>query len=390
VLGSAAKTADNSAPLTIQPLALDASPDGTMPRLSVAGGRTMLSWVEGDAEKASLRYAERTASGWSAPRTAATGADWFMTPADLPTVMRLSNGALVAEWLESTDDATEAYDLLLSLSRDEGKTWSTPEAPHHDATKTQHGFAALFASPASPGGFGLVWLDGRQTAGKPEGQGSMSLRSAMFDASGRETADVLVDDRVCDCCPTSIAVTADGPIAAFRDRTNEEIRDIAVSRYANGAWTPSRVVHADNWRIDGCPVNGPAIAASGRTVVVAWFTGANDQGRAFAAFSRDAGATFGAPIRLDEAQTIGRVDVALLDDGSAVASWIEPANGRAEFRIRRVDATGTRGPAQLVAAVGQASGRTSGYPHIARAGSELLLAWTETRTTVKTASAKLP
>src|SRR5439155_15693283 len=110
--------------------------------------------------------------------------------------------------------------------------------------------------------------------------------------------------------------------------------------------------------------------------------------RAFAAFSRDAGATFDQPIRLDDGQTIGHVDAALLDDGSAVASWIETANGRAEWRMRRFNASGGRSAAQTIATIGPP--RTAGYPHIVRRGDEVLFAWTETRTTVKTAAAKIP
>ena len=122
----------------------------------------------------------------------------------------------------------------------------------------------------------------------------MTVRAATFDRDGRQAGETLIDDRVCDCCPTAVALTSDGPIAAFRDRSPKEVRDISVSRLVNGAWTPSASVHDDGWTIDACPINGPAVAARGRDVVVAWFTAKQDQGQAFAAFSRDGGRTFGA------------------------------------------------------------------------------------------------
>ena len=53
-------------------------------------------------------------------------------------------------------------------------------------------------------------------------------------------------------------MTADGPLVAFRDRSNQEIRDIHVARVEQGKWTEAVPVHADNWRIEACPVNGPA------------------------------------------------------------------------------------------------------------------------------------
>jgi len=204
----------------------------------------------------------------------------------------------------------------------------------------------------------------------------MSLRFGAFDRSWKQTAEAPVDLRVCECCPTSAAVTADGPIVAFRNRTEQEIRDIYVSRLDNGKWTEPVAVANDNWNITGCPVNGPMLSARGRAVVIAWFTGTDKQNRAFLAFSSDAGRTFGKPIRLDDAGTLGRVDVELLEDGSAVGSWIEYSSGAAsQFRVRRVHASGERSNAVSVATM--SSDRTSGYPRVAQHGNELVMAWTE-------------
>lgn len=386
---SASAQREFSRPLTIEPLTLAAAPPSAMPRLTVTGDRAIVSWVDTLDTMATLKYAERTATGWSEPRAATSGRGWFLSSADLPSVLPLADGTLVAHWLVSTDQHREAYDLHLTFSKDKGQTWSAPTTPHHDGTKTQHGFASLLPMPG--GGVRLVWLDGRQTDDPVND--NMSVRAAVFDSSGAQTSESIVDDRVCDCCPTALALTSEGPIAAFRDRSAKEVRDIAVSRLVNGAWTAARAVHDDGWEIEACPVNGPAIAAAGRTVVVAWFTAAHDQGRAFAAFSQDAGVTFGAPVRLDDVASLGRVDVALLDDGSAVASWIEFADGGATLRIRHVDGSGRRGPAQTVSSIGAASGRPSGYPRLVHRGQELLFAWTETQegnSIVKTAAARLP
>ena len=101
----------------------------------------------------------------------------------------------------------------------------------------------------------------------------------------------------------------------------------------------------DGWKINGCPVNGPAIAARGRNVAVAWFTMQGGQGRAYIAFSSDAGRTFRAPIRVDDAGSTGRVQVELLADGSAAVSWIEFGKGPSQLKVRTVGASGTRGPA---------------------------------------------
>ena len=186
-----------------------------------------------------------------------------------------------------------------------------------------------------------------------------------------------VNARVCECCSTSIAVTSGGPIAAFRDRSDQEVRDIHVSRFENGGWSAPTIVHADNWRIDSCPVNGPAIAAAGSTVAVAWFAVAGDEGHAYAAFSRDGGRSFGAPIRLDDAASLGHVGIAMLDDGAAAATWVEFTGRRARLRVRRIEASGARSAPVEIAGAGAA--HVSGHPRVTRVESELVLAWTESK-----------
>jgi hypothetical protein len=290
--------------------------------------------------------------------------------------MRLSDGTLVATAYPATDASIEAYDLQLSYSRDEGKTWSRPLAPHHDRTKTQHGFATLFELPDRA--LGVVWLDGRdQELNKtdPDG-GAMGLYFASFDRNWKQTAEQLVNARVCECCQTTAAMTDEGPIVAFRDRSPREIRDINVTRLENGKWTPERPLHVDGWQIDACPVNGPALSARGRNVAAAWFAATTEEGHAYAAFSSDAGKTWGDPIRLDDAVSLGHVDIELLDDGSAAASWVEFVNQRAQLRIRQVKSSGDRSDAVVLAGTGE--GYVSGYPRLARQGADLVLTWAET------------
>ena len=363
------------------------------PQLSTSDRGVILSWVEKDAERATLKYSERTAAGWSAARAVASGTDWFVNWADVPSVVRLAEGTLAAHWLQKSGPDTYAYDVRLSYSKDDGKTWSPSFTPHSDGTKTEHGFASLFQMPGA--GLGLVWLDGRAMkpaaghGGHGASAGAMSLRFAMFGRDWKQTTEVPLDARVCDCCPTSAAVTSEGPIAAFRNRTEDEIRDIFVTRLENGRWTEPVTVHDDGWKIAGCPVNGPMLSARGRDVALAWFTGKDDQGRAFLSFSKDAGRTFGVPIRLDGNGTLGRVDVELMPDGSAVASWIESAGGRAQFVASRVEPSGARSAPVTVSGV--AGTRASGFPRVAWHADELVFAWIEAaegRSSVQTAVAR--
>lgn len=371
-----------------------AATDSAQPQLSTSDRGIILSWVERNGDRATLKYSEWTAAGWSASRVVASGTDWFVNWADVPSVVRLANGTLVSHWLQKSGPETYAYDVRLSYSTDEGRTWSPSFMPHSDTSKTEHGFASLFQVPGA--GLGVVWLDGRAMAaasGRGEhasGGGAMSVRFAMFDGDWKQLAETPVDLRVCDCCPTAAAATDNGPIIAFRNRTDDEIRDIYIARFEQGRWSEPRAVYDDAWKIPACPVNGPMLSARNREVAIAWFTVKEEQGRAFVAFSDDAGRTFASPIRIDDGATLGRVDVELLPDGSAIASWIEAVDKQAQFRVRRVEHSGLTSPAVIVSNL--AGSRASGYPRIATDGGDLVFAWTdatEGRTQVQTAVAHL-
>ena len=204
---------------------------------------------------------------------------------------------------------------------------------------------------------------------------STRLAATMGDQAWKQVAETPLDLRVCECCPTAVAVTADGPLVAYRDRSKEEVRDIYVTRLENGKWTEPKPVHPDGWKIPACPVNGPALSARGRDVAIAWFHAKDGQPRSLAALSPDAGRTFGPPIRVDDVASLGRVDVELLPDGSAAAAYMEFADQKASFRVRVVRRDGTRSDPVIVA--GMAGNRSSGYPRMVLQGNELVFAWTE-------------
>lgn len=374
-----------------QTITSPAAPNSAQPQLSVSARGVLLSWIERSGDLATLKFSERTATGWSSPQTIASGRNWFVNWADVPSAIRLPSGTIVAHWLQKSAASTYAYDVRFSYSTDDGKTWSPSFTPHHDGTPTEHGFASIFPQGD---GFGLIWLDGRnmKSEGHSEhgGGGSMTVRYARFDPStqpagesaslrtGRlfkQVEETEVDARVCECCPTAAAVTAEGIIAAFRNRSDDEIRDNYVTRLVNGKWSTPQPVFNDNWKIAACPVNGPALSANGNTVVMSWFTAKNDQPNALAAFSADAGKTFSKPVRIDDVGTLGRVDIELLPDGSALAGWIEFANQKAQFQVRRIDKNGARSTPVTIA--GLAGSRSSGYPRMAVANGEAVFAWTE-------------
>jgi hypothetical protein len=375
-----------------------AAADSAQPQLSVSKRGVVLSWIERSGSESLLRFSERTSSGWTAARTVARGSNWFINWADVPSVLRLDDGTLVGHWLQKSGEGTYAYDVRLSYSRDDGKTWSESFTPHHDGTRTEHGFATLFQMPGA--GLGLVWLDGRNMKGgehggadhanAASGGSDMSLRFAAFDRDWKQTSDAALDGRVCECCPTTVALTSEGPIVAYRDRSPDETRDIYVARLEKTGWSQPKAAHAEGWQVNACPVNGPSLSARGKSVALAWFSAKGDKPMAYVALSSDAGRTFGAPVRLDDEASLGRVDVELLADGSALAAYMEFAGQKSQLRVRRVSADGSRSEASTVA--GMAGNRSSGYPRMALHNGELVFAWTdrESGSRVKTAVAPLP
>jgi len=355
--------------LAVQPLPSPAGANSTEPQFTIQGDRVILSWLEVAGKRATLKFAERIASGWSAPQTVISSSNFFVNEYDVPSVRVLPDGTLVAHWMENNGSEPDATNLRLSWSKDKGRTWSRPVSPHHDGTETEHGFASLF--PAPGGGFGVVWIDGRATDPEKE-TGDMSLRSSAYSTAGKQLSEVVVKSRVCECCSTAAAETSEGIIVAFRNRTADEVRNIYVSRFVAGHWSPPTVVHDDAWRINACPINGPAVSANGREVAVAWFNGKDDQGRAFVAFSHDAGRIFGSAIRVDDASSLGRLGVQVLTDGSAAVTYIEFANNHSQFRVRTVSPAGVRSAPVTIA---ETSG--SRYPRVARYRNELLFSWTD-------------
>lgn len=342
-----------------------------------ANGKVYLSWLEPAGTAHSLRFAVLEKGQWSAPRTIVTRSDFFVNWADFPSIKILSGNRLAAHWLQRSGKGTYAYGVRIALSGNGGQSWGEPIMPHRDSSQTEHGFVTLWDDG---GALGAAWLDGRNTGpaahdGGHGGGGPMMLMSTTISPAGRLSAETQLDARTCDCCQNSAAVTSNGPIVAYRDRTTDEIRDIYVTRRVGGKWIAGEPVYRDNWKIAACPVNGPAIAASGNQVAVAWFAAPNDSARVQVAFSSNGGAKFDAPVRVDGGKPAGRVDVALLADGGALVTWVERIGGdTAAVRARRVSRTGVVGVVSTISA--SSAARASGFPRAVISGTDVVFAWT--------------
>ena len=343
-------------------------------RQVTSNGQAVMSWLEASTDGSALRFAVLDGEQWDTTHTVASGGNWFVNWADFPSVVPIHGDFWVAHWLVSQPAGGYAYDIAVSVSNDAGKTWGEPTTPHNDLTPTEHGFVSIFPQRD---GAGLIWLDGRNmsVAGAEHGahgtSEGMTLRSAHITVESRLEQGQQVDGLVCDCCQTDIALADSGPVAVYRNRTEDEIRDIYFSRLLDGQWSTGQPVSSDNWKISGCPVNGPAIAAQQERLVVAWYTGAQSQSTVKLAFSNDQGDGFHPALTIDSSNPLGAVDVLLLENGDAVISWLgETADGHAQIRLQRVSPSGDRGIEHKIAAT--SIGKMTGFPQMVVAGQKVV------------------
>jgi hypothetical protein len=376
-----AQTSGPAAP-EIRDVASPAQGDAAFPALASDGqGGVFMTWLETLPAGAGhrLRLAHRKPGGvFGDPMTVHEGRDFWRNWADFPGLGVFADGAVIVHWLSRSGDSTYDYDIRATISRDGGRTWGAPFLVNTDGIKAEHGFVA-FAPTAK--GIALTWLDGRATKGSHEGDhaamggGAMTLRFAEFSSDGTRLRESLLDAKVCDCCQTAIVDTPKGLLAAYRDRSDDEVRDISVVRPLAARPEP-RPLARDGWKIKACPVNGPALASRGDAVAAAWFTMAGGGAHVRAAVSKDAGDTFSAPIEIDQAAPLGRVDVALLPSGASLLTWVvRVAEGVAEIRATTLDASGAPGPPFKVATTSVS--RASGFPRMEVSGDEVVIAWTE-------------
>jgi hypothetical protein len=383
--------------LAIEAWPVPAVPGSAQPDLATSpDGRVLLSWIStGGGRRPALQLAESYPDGhWEGPRTVAVGNAMFINWADTPHIAATADHALWAHWLQKSADAPYAYDIMLVRSLDHGMNWSTPRKVHDDATQTEHGFVSMW--PQGDGSLGIAWLDGRKTSGAEHqaedegihadmaqagaghpGAGTMTLRAAVFDANLQSTGDTEIDAMTCDCCQTDVAAIADGAVLVYRDRDQNEIRDIYTTRFDGKNWSKPARVHADDWKMPACPVNGPAIAAQTDGVVVAWYTAAGDTPAVKLARSTDGSATFGEPVTVDSGAAVqGRVAVAI-DRQQVWLLWMREEAGVQSLWLARYTPDLSKELQRVKLADLQGKGRATGFPKLVLTGAAAHVVWTD-------------
>jgi len=361
--------------VVMEDIKLPFAKNSIQPFLFANGDELLLSWTEKiDDSLASVHYAQYSDRKWSVPIKIAEEYNLFVNWADFPAIAKNNDNVLI-HYLQKSAPSTYAYDVRLMVSNTNGNTFNSDFLLHNDGTATEHGFVTMLPYKDN---FFVTWLDGRNTEGAGHGDGhksigAMSIRAATVLSSGNVTNDMLLDAKTCECCQTSAAITPNGPIVVYRDRTDDEVRDISISRFVEGSWTIPKSIHNDNWQIKACPVNGPKAASYNATLAIAWFTAADNIPKVNLIFSYDGGNSFEKSIQIDSGKPIGRVDVALLDEDNALVSWMESTWKGAEFKILKVNKEGIKSKPIVISKI--SGSRASGFPQLELVNGTVYVAW---------------
>jgi hypothetical protein len=363
--------------------------NSALPRLFGTEKQLFMSWVEKKDSISILYFSTFEDGKWTNPFEVNSGSDWFINWADFPAIAE-NNGNIIISYLQKSANGKYTYDAKINLFSAETQTWQKDILLHNDGTASEHGFVSIV--PQGKSSFYTVWLDGRNTTAEAgghdnHGAGAMSLRGRLVHADGTMQPDIELDNRVCDCCQTAMTSIENAPLLVYRDRTDIEVRDISRIGLFDDSFSASQPVFNDNWQIPGCPVNGPSVASFKNNAAVAWFTAVNDNPKVQLAFSSDKGKTFAAPIQINTYETLGRVDVVMTSENTAIVSWMENLGEETLIQVMRVSADGTKGFPVTISKT--SFERASGFPQLEIAGNTLYAAWTMVdgkKKSIKTAS----
>jgi hypothetical protein len=342
------------------------------PNLVAQNGKLSLSWVNSiRGKEATLFYTQLENEKWNAPTKITSGNDWFVNWADFPA--NATNGdVLLTSHLQKSAKGTYTYDIVLNLRKLNGEIIKENFLLNTDGMKAEHGFVSVI--PNKNDGFLITWLDGRNTVKETEESHhkAMTIRTAEISNTGAIFNETELDGRTCDCCQTSITMTQNGPMIVYRDRSKTEIRDIYFSKKKDSVWSTPKVIFNDNWKINGCPVNGPKVVSNEKNTVTAWFTAADEKPQVKVSFFENE--KFNSPIVLNDVNAIGRVDVAFIKNDEVLVSYMESDENKTYLRCKRVSKQGVVSKAITISEI--SSGRSTGVPQLEIVNNTAFVVWT--------------
>ena len=348
--------------------------NNAQPSLVSNNGNLSLTWISSDEDMNSiLNFRQFKNDGWSNTLSLAEGSDWFVNWADFPT-HAISGDQVLTSYLKKSASGTYTYDIFLSLHKLSGEKVKEDFILNTDGFKAEHGFVSIASNDNE--GFLVTWLDGRNTVKKDEkgNHKPMTIRFAEITNAGDIINETELDSSVCDCCQTSMTYTNKGPMVVYRDRSEEEVRDIYFTRNINEVWESPIPVHNDGWVIYGCPVNGPKVVSNSDNIAVSWFTVSDGIPKVNLSFSESYGSSFSSPIKINDLSAIGRVDTAFLNEKEVIVSYMEGDDDGTYLRIKKVSIDGIVSKPITISKID--GGRGTGVPQLEILDDEIFIVWT--------------
>ena len=345
-------------------------------------GNTYLSFISSseNSELSKLYFSklELNKLQWNNPSLINSSTDWFVNWADFPRITTNNNNGISVHFLEKSASETYSYDIKVMNSKDGGNNWNNPMKLNSDNTKTEHGFVSTINYNNN---FLSTYLDGRQNELAKDNKNlkaQMTLRATSYNIDGEILMDELIDNKVCDCCQTDLALTKDNtPITVYRDRSNNETRDIFYSYYKNSKWSTPLAVFNDNWIITGCPVNGPAISTFNNSSSLIWYTEIDGKSEIKVAFTSDISKGFDNPILINSNDPLGRVDIEMINENSSIISYMDYVNDKAFLKLQRIDRYSGVDKSIIIDEIYNT--RSSGFPKINIIdNNKTIITWTDT------------
>lgn len=348
--------------------------NNAQPSLVSDNGTLSLSWISSDDDmNASLYFRKFENEKWTNPQKLAVGSDWFVNWADFPT-HAISGNQVLTSYLKKSASRTYTYDVYLNLQKLNGEKVKEDFLLNTDGFKAEHGFVSIVSNDNQ--GFYVTWLDGRNTVEKDlNGDNKpMTIRFAEINKEGDIIYETELDSSVCDCCQTSMTLTDKGPVVVYRDRSEKEVRDIYITRKIDEVWETPSPVHNDGWVVYGCPVNGPKVVSNSNKIAVSWFTVYDGKPGVNLSFSEFYGSSFDKPIKINDLDAIGRVDVAFLNDTEVLISYMEGDDSGTYLRIKKVSIDGKVSEPITISQID--SGRNTGVPQLEILDNKIYIVWT--------------
>lgn len=369
----------------VETLWFPAGAHGSWGNLILGGdGDLYLSWIADEDTGPVFKFSRWERGEWRPGKEVGRGQIHRLVPDGCGLIVLEDGTTAMAGWSE-LPPGRRTQTARITCSQDDGESWSKPLSLPGDEDGVMIGPVSW--APFSRDQAALVWSRTVASGENPaldRGETSVGVFFTTVSPDGELGDPILLDPDVCGWCAADLAATGSGSlVVAYRDRSGERGGDITCRSYSDGTWSDPSTVLVDDWRPAICPLSGPAIAARGRLVVVAWLTAFEDQVAVFAAFSEDGGGSFGSPVPVNETESFGRPDVTLLPDGTARVVWVEKtedprilaAEPMASVRMRTVRPDGTTGSSIEMGTTGRL--RESLFPGVGHLGADVYVVWTE-------------